>query len=130
MPKDPDLHHLESTYVRLEDETATLLEVDSTFWEDLAAGKHGRGGWLVSQHVFEGAWEHWEAHPLGEELVYLVEGAVDFELELPDGNRVIELRRPGSFVVVPRGVWHIGRALQPSTMLFLTAGEGTEHRRA
>ena len=44
------------------------------------------------------------------------------------GDRRVELREPGDFVIVPRATWHSARVATPTTMLFATPGEGTENR--
>ena len=46
----------------------------------------------------------------------------------PDGNRAIKLAEAGSYVVVPRGVWHTAEPSEATRLLFITPGEGTEHR--
>jgi hypothetical protein len=38
------------------------------------------------------------------------------------------LRDAGSYVVVPKGVWHTARTSVATRMLFVTPGEGTENR--
>lgn len=43
-----------------------------------------------------------EMHPDGDEVLHLVSGRVRVELELPDGERTVELG-PGDGLVVPRG---------------------------
>jgi hypothetical protein len=35
---------------------------------------------------------------------------------------------PGDYVLVPRGIWHTVRVHTPSSVLFITPGEGTQHR--
>jgi quercetin dioxygenase-like cupin family protein len=69
-------------------------------------------------------------HPKGDEIVYLLSGAVTFILEREHGHEAIELNEPGSYVIVPRGTWHTARTKDPASMLFITAGEGTQHREA
>jgi oxalate decarboxylase/phosphoglucose isomerase-like protein (cupin superfamily) len=70
-------------------------------------------------------------HPHGDEIVCLISGRIDFILEAPDGqHRIHELSQPGSFAFVPRGTWHTARTAVPTTLLFITAGEGTQHRPA
>ena len=129
MAVDPGPHQIARTFVYLSaGGGAAPLQVDESFWGDLSAGRFGTGGWLVSQYEFAGRWGHWEMHPNGEELVYLSDGAVDFVLELAEGEKTIELREPGSYVLVPRGVWHIADAISPSSMFFITCEDGTEHR--
>jgi len=70
---------------------------------------------------------HWEMHPNGEEVVMLFSGAVDLIVEEDGGERVVKLRGRSAFVV-PRGVWHRAVCVQAGEMLYITAGEGTQHR--
>jgi oxalate decarboxylase/phosphoglucose isomerase-like protein (cupin superfamily) len=70
-----------------------------------------------------------ERHPAGEELVMLLSGAATLVLEDESGQeQSVHLSDPGSYVLVPRNVWHTARTSVPTTMLFLTPGAGTEHR--
>lgn len=129
---EPRPHRLPDTFVHLgEDGAAVPLEVNESFWADLASGKLGVGkGRLVSCYRFTEPWDSWEVHPAGDELVCLVSGSMEFLLELPEGVRTVALSGPGAFVLVPRGTWHTARPLEPSTAIFVTAGEGTQHRPA
>jgi mannose-6-phosphate isomerase-like protein (cupin superfamily) len=114
-----------------EDGGVSPLEVTPAFWEDLAAGRPALGpGRLVSHHRFDADWSSWEVHPAGDELVCLLEGAADFVLEVDGEEQVVPLRGCGAFLIVPAGVWHTVRVAEPTAALFLTAGEGTEHRPA
>ena len=45
-----------------------------------------------------------------------------------EGEDVVTLSEPGYYVIVPRGVWHTARVREPTQMLFVTPGEGTENR--
>jgi mannose-6-phosphate isomerase-like protein (cupin superfamily) len=119
------------TFVHLgEQGSAVPLPVTESFWPDLIAGKldHLGPGRLVTYYEFSEDWDSWEVHPKGDELVCLVSGAIDFILEEPEGDTVVELRGPGAFLIVPSGTWHTARVPAPSAALFVTAGEGTEHR--
>ena len=49
-------------------------------------------------------------------------------LEIDRRETVAELTAPGHYVLVPRGTWHTARTNGQCTMLFITPGEGTEHR--
>lgn len=40
------------------------------------------------------------------------------------------LSEPGTYVLIPRGTWHTATTSEPTRMLFLTDGEGTDHRPA
>jgi len=39
----------------------------------------------------------------------------------------IRVNVPGTCIIVPKGAWHTASPRKPTTMLFFTPGEGTEH---
>jgi quercetin dioxygenase-like cupin family protein len=122
---------LETTYVQLEDGGAARpIEVTETFWQDIGTSPELQAGRLVMRFSFSTDWSDWERHPNGDEVVCLIEGSVDFVLDRGGREEIIALRAPGSFAIVPRGVWHTARVHAPASMIFITAGEGTEHRPA
>jgi mannose-6-phosphate isomerase-like protein (cupin superfamily) len=117
-----------ATFVHLPDgPDATLLEVTPDFWEKLETRGELRGGRLVSAYRFESDWTSWERHPAGDELVFQLSGALDFVVDDGRRERTVPLRGRAA-LVVPRGVWHTARVLEPSEAIFVTRGEGTEHR--
>jgi mannose-6-phosphate isomerase-like protein (cupin superfamily) len=121
-----DAIDLSETYLHIEKRKATALPVDDTFWSEIAGRKELQPGWLMGMfHVTESP-NGKEMHPLGDEILLLVSGAMDVILELPEGDKVIPLRAGGA-CLVPKGVWHRQRIKEPTTMVFLTAGEGTQH---
>ena len=70
-----------------------------------------------------------ERHPEGDELVYLISGAVGMSFESDDAqNPKVVAVQPGQLVVVPRGMWHRLVVEEPSELLFMTPGR-TEIRR-
>lgn len=91
-------------------------------------GDDGAEGRLVSQHTFTEGWPSWEMHPKGEEVVICIDGAMDLTQEFPDGTRKTSSLVAGEFIINPRGVWHIADVEESATAIFITAGEGTEHR--
>lgn len=100
------------------------------FWAQPPAALDALGqDWLVSEFTCDTDWASWEMHPEGDEFVYLLEGAIEFLLELPGGVQAQRVEGRGA-VVVPRGVWHTARVFGPSRMFFITRGAGTEHRPA
>lgn len=120
-----------STYLHVQDNGLTTeVPVSAPFWEELAAGKHAQlnEGRLMSAFTFSEPWATWECHPAGEELVMLLSGAVTLVLDESGQEQIIQLSAPGAYVLVPRNVWHTARTEVTSTMLFLTPGNGTEHR--
>ena len=68
-----------------------------------------------------------EVHPDGDELLYLLDGALTLRLECPDGDVDVELRA-GDAVVVPRGVWHKLTLQEPGRLLHITPGPNGEAR--
>ena len=132
MPESEPLD-LSTTFLRLRtDASVEALPVDGHFWQRVAAGELGafHNEFLVSSYSFDADWPTWEMHPNGDEIVCLLSGSVRFELELPQAIRSIKLTRSGSYVVVPKGTWHTAKVAATCRMLFITAGEGTEHREA
>ncbi len=124
---------LARTFVSLGTDGRTLpMEVTDSFWPDLVSGKIGAGaGRLLSLFAFDEPWDQWEVHPNGDEIVLLLEGAAEMTLEGADGEtETVRLATPGSFVLIERGTWHTARTAVPTRMLFVTDGEGTEHRPA
>ncbi|TGG95442.1 cupin domain-containing protein [Natronospirillum operosum] len=120
-----------STYLHFRDDArADEIAVSESFWEELGAGQapHLDQGRLMTAFTFSELWSMWERHPAGEELVMLLSGAVTLVLEVAGQEQTVELTRPGSYVLVPKNVWHTARTSEPATVLFLTPGAGTEHR--
>jgi mannose-6-phosphate isomerase-like protein (cupin superfamily) len=126
-------HHLSSTFLRLRnDASVEPLPVDAQFWQRIASGALGtfQNEFLVTMTEYQADWPHWEMHPNGDEIVCLLSGAARFILEIKNAEQEIDLARSGSFVLVPKGTWHTARIAQASQFLFITAGEGTQHRRS
>jgi len=68
-----------------------------------------------------------EMHPDGDELLYLVSGAVTVTLELADGNIDVELGA-GDAIVVPQGVWHQITSQEPGRLIHITPGPNGDAR--
>jgi mannose-6-phosphate isomerase-like protein (cupin superfamily) len=119
------------TFLHVRDD-ASIKPVDApdSFWPDMAAGAFPEldQGRLMSAFTFSAAWDSWERHPTGEELVMLLAGAVTLTLEEAEGPRSIQLGSPGEYALIPRNTWHTATTAVESTLLFLTPGAGTEHR--
>jgi mannose-6-phosphate isomerase-like protein (cupin superfamily) len=123
--------NLASTFLRLRsDASVEPLAVNDTFWQKIMTGQLGdfHNEYLVSMSSFDADWPMWEMHPNGDEIVCLLSGSVVFTLETADGPKPVELSESGSYVVVPKATWHTAKANGPCRMLFITAGEGTQHR--
>lgn len=107
-------------------ETGEVLPVQLThdFWESgvmkLPAGS------LVSFIETKSDWSVWEMHPAGDEFVYVLTGSMEFVFDLQPAKHLSVAA--GEFAVIPKGVWHTANTENPSKALFITRGEGTEHR--
>ena len=108
--------------------SSAVFEGGERFWA-LPSGELEKlgHGWLVSEFSCEEDWPNWELHPAADELVYVLEGDVEFLIEEPAGVRAVHVEDRG-LVIVPRGAWHTARVHAPSRLLHVTMGAGTRHR--
>ena len=121
---------LDTTYVHLTDgAAATALSVGPEFWQTIGDHPDLCEGRMITLHRNEADWPMSEVHPEGDEIVFLLSGAIDLILEEPAGNRTIELRGR-SACIVPQGVWHRAVVHEPGDVLHITRGNGTQHRPA
>lgn len=122
----------ESTYALLDAHGGIrALPGGGEFWAQPPEALAALGSdWLVSEFCCDADWTNWEMHPDAEEFVYLLDGDIDFLMELPGGDSTSQRITGRGAVVVPRGAWHTARVHRPSRMLFITMGGGTQHRPA
>lgn len=120
---------LRSTYVQFHDGGgAETIEVTDRFWPDVMSGERRLDGRLITAARSTEDWPHWEMHPEGEELVVLLRGKVTLVVER-DGRELRQtLEAPGQAWLNRRGDWHRAIVHEPSEMLFITHGAGTQHR--
>ncbi|MDJ0904703.1 MAG: cupin domain-containing protein [Woeseiaceae bacterium] len=119
-----------STFVVVDRQfAADTVDVTDNLWAEIDE-RFGdfAGRTLISSFSFDEDWPTWEVHPHGDEFVCLLSGDAEMTLALPDGDETVRLTEPGSFVIVPQGTWHTARVNAPTTMLFVTPGQGTENR--
>ena len=108
------------------DGSAAIRKITPDFYQELDEEFDGFAGHvLISQFEFEQEWGMWEMHPKGDELVFLLSGDVDFVLRIDGADEIVRVNEPGSYVLVPKGVWHTARPRAKTAMLFITPGEGT-----
>jgi uncharacterized cupin superfamily protein len=122
--------NLSSTYIVLEEKgDAIPVAVSDRFYQDLEQ-RFGdfKGKRLISHYTFEQDWDSWEMHPAGDEFVCLLSGQVDFVLKQNGTENTVHLNTPGTYVLIPRGIWHTAKVHTPSSVLFITPGEGTQCR--
>jgi mannose-6-phosphate isomerase-like protein (cupin superfamily) len=109
----------------------STIDVSPSIYQELDEKFEGfKGRRLLAAHHFERDWPSWEIHPAGDEVVVLLSGSATFVLEEQAGPRTVRLEKAGEFVIVPRGTWHTARISEPTSMLFVTPGEGTRNRAA
>jgi mannose-6-phosphate isomerase-like protein (cupin superfamily) len=70
-----------------------------------------------------------EVHPGGDEVLYLVSGAIQLVLVTEEGEHRIDLD-PGQVAIVPCGVWHRLVMRRPGRLLFINSRAGMRSRRA
>lgn len=123
-------HRIEDAYVGLDAGAgARVLPVTPTFWQTLDTAAFADVRRLVSCFTFTAPWSTWEMHPAGEEIVLLLSGRACLHLQHGDEPvREVVLEHAGDYVLVPAGAWHTATTSEPTTMLFVTPGEGTVHR--
>jgi mannose-6-phosphate isomerase-like protein (cupin superfamily) len=136
-----DTIDLLKNYLLLEpDGTALLLPGGGDFWSQLMSGDatdsgirrlmSSEKGRLLSMLSMGADWTNWEMHPAGDEILFMLEGKATFVLDLSDGQTEAALSA-GRLLVIPKGgVWHTAKVSEPSRLLALTAGSGTQHRPA
>lgn len=104
---------------------------DGMAWYDAYGSRNasdGSEGRLVSQHDFSEGWDSWEMHPSGAEVVICTAGAIRLTQEFPDGRIETIALTAGDYAINPPGVWHTADVEGGASAIFITAGEGTQHR--
>ena len=100
-------------------------------WYAGYVGRHPADGIearLVSLFTFTESWTAWEMHPHGAEVVLCVSGRITLHQERLDGSQHTVELEPGEYAINGPGIWHTADVTGAATVLFITAGLGTEHR--
>ncbi len=119
---------LESTYLLVNpDETVTPIPVSPDFWATIGQRTDIHDGRMVMRFFYDADWTTWEVHPHADEVIICVGGTFTMVLDLPEGERRVELSE-GETVVIPAGIWHTADVPGEASGIFLTAGRGTQHR--
>ena len=88
----------------------------------------GAEGRLVSLYTFDKSWDMWEMHPNGSEVVLCTVGSITLHQERPDGSRSTTVLLPRMYAINEPGTWHTADVGGTTSVLFITAGWGTQHR--
>jgi len=101
---------------------AELVELTPSFWRESSRG--ARYDRLLGVYGFDSAEDLQssmeEVHPEADELLFVVEGAIDVILHEEDVERTIPLEA-GQAAIVPRGVWHRLVMREPGRILFVNS---------
>ena len=130
---DTQPRRLDEQFVHLAPGARVLVQppFDGMSWyEDYGArhGADGAEGRLVSMYVFDEDWDSWEMHPVGDEVVICTAGRMVLTQEFPDGRQEQIALEAGDYAINAPGVWHTANIGDSATAIFITAGEGTQHR--
>jgi len=123
-------HSIEKHFVVLSPEKRASLEVaDSSLYERLNNNYQGfKKHELISCFEFSENWSSWEIHPNGDEIVILLSGKVELILELKNEQKSVLLEHAGEYAIIPQNTWHTAKTNRSTKVLFITPGEGTEHK--
>ncbi len=119
---------LDETYVHLSDGApATPIPVGDDFWARIGQRTDLHDGRLLMVSHQNGEGTHWEMHPAGDEILFLISGAMSVVLEQGRTKRRFALK-PGEAFIVPRGFWHTVTIQRAGKLLSITRAAGTEVR--
>lgn len=130
MSNATEVANLARTFVVMNSQfSADSVPVSDSIYAELDQKYDGFAGHLlIACHHFTEDWPSWEVHPNGDEIVCLLSGDAEMLLHTRGGDVTKRMSTAGDFLVVPKGTWHTARVHAPTSMLFVTPGEGTENR--
>jgi len=120
---------LENTYLALDGKGGVIpMPVTDDFWmriDDSPAATRS----MMAIYLVEADWPQWEMHPHGEEVLVLLDGRLDMQMDDGAAQYTAEMHA-GTTLIVPAGTWHRALVRAPGKLLGFTYGPGTEHRPA
>lgn len=99
-------------------------------WDEEYSKRHvddDAEGRLVSMHTCTKSWNSWKRHPHRHEVVLVTSGSITLVQEV-EGKNIETTLTAGQASINPPGVWHTANVESKCTILFITAGKGTENR--
>lgn len=118
---------LRTVFAHLKASGAEPVKTGPDFWAGLASGERRYPGRLAMILPMTEDFPQWERHPAGEELIVMLSGVCTLILETDAGETRTRLDA-GKAVLVPTGAWHRAEVVEPGEALFVTEGEGSEHK--
>lgn len=111
------------------DQSVEKVSVTPSVYQELDANFDGfKSHQLVSLYSFSEDWSSWEVHPKGDEVVVLLSGEITVVLDIAGEHQQKALKEQGDYVVIPKNTWHTAKTNAEAKVLFITPGEGTEHK--
>jgi quercetin dioxygenase-like cupin family protein len=108
----------------------SVLHRADEYWSHTFERPEMAEGRILSVSEYDTTWTWWERHPIGDELLYVIAGEIDLQLDDGVATTVQRLRK-GEAAIVPTGAWHRAVVPVPSRLLFVTPTPArTEHRPA
>jgi mannose-6-phosphate isomerase-like protein (cupin superfamily) len=134
MPGDLQAFDILRTFVRLDDEGgAAPCTANRAFWTG-ASSSDPQSRYMGCVQFDSGEDLHadsWEMHTRSDEVIVVLEGAIEFTLERKPGDPSSDIVRrldAHQACIVPAGLWHRLSPLAPGKLLFINTRSGTEHR--
>ena len=123
---------LQSTFLVLDPQLDVHpVAVTPTLYSELEANFNSfQSCLLIAEHEFQEDWNTWEQHPCGDEILYLLSGSAEMHFWQDEIHQVVVFDRPGTSLVVKRGVWHTAKNVASCRILFITPGEGTKNQKS
>lgn len=109
---------------------AAVIPLTPEFWPALMSGKREIKRRLAGASRIARDIDHWEMHPAGDEWLIRLSGIFDVVTEHGDTTRRARLDAATPCCLIPRGTWHTIKVHEAGDLLFVTPGEGTQHRPA
>lgn len=124
----------EPIHLGLDATSHSLTKITGMEWYEQYAkntASDGNEGRLVSIYIFSKSWDVWEMHPVGEEVVFCTAGSVTLVQDAQgDESSTTEIKLDaGEYAINPKGVWHTANVEEECTVLFITPGIGTQHKK-
>lgn len=117
---------LEQTYLSLDGRGGVATHPVEGFWETVNSNPSLKEN-LVGVYAGGSDWPNWEMHPNGDEVLVLLEGRLTMIFERA-GRQTRHEMAAGSTLVVPAGTWHRALVSQPTKLMAITYGSGTQHK--